>query len=85
MNILKKKGITNIIFTSTVTVYGNTKKLLIDENYKPKPMSVYDKHKHIVNLLLIYSRLLNIKTNILRLNNVYGKSMEIQNQKTEAL
>ena len=54
----KNTELTNIIFTSTVTVYGNTKKLLIDENYKPKPMSVYDKHKlYCENLLLYYSRL----------------------------
>lgn len=77
LNILKKNTkLTNIIFTSTVTVYGNTKKLLIDENYKPNPMSVYDKHKlYCENLLLYYSKLLNIKTNILRLSNVYGKSI----------
>ncbi len=76
LNILKyKKEITNIIFTSTVTVYGNTKQLLINEKYKPNPMSVYDKHKlYCENLLLRYSRFFNIKTNILRLSNVYGKS-----------
>ena len=38
-------------------------------------MSVYDTHKlYCENLLLHYSKLLNINTNILRLSNVYGKS-----------
>ena len=71
-----KKEITNIIFTSTVTVYGNTKNKKINESYKPNPISVYDKHKiYCENLLLSFSKRSNIKTTIFRLSNVYGYSL----------
>jgi len=71
-----KKEVTNIIFTSTVTVYGNTKNKKINENYKPNPISIYDKHKiYCENLLLSFSKRSNIKTTIFRLSNVYGYSL----------
>ena len=70
-----KSEITNIIYTSTVTVYGDTKNININENYLPNPMSVYDKHKLVCeNLLLTHSKFSQIRTNIFRLSNVYGKS-----------
>tara|TARA_B100001059_G_scaffold56775_1_gene51830 strand:+ start:10128 stop:11042 length:915 start_codon:yes stop_codon:yes gene_type:complete len=76
IDVLKsKQEITNIIYTSTVTVYGNTKNSEINENYTPKPLSVYDNHKLVCEkLLLDHSKLFNIRTNIFRLSNVYGES-----------
>lgn len=70
-----KQEITNIIYTSTVTVYGDTKNSQINENYPPKPQSVYDNHKLVCEkLLLDNSKLSKIRTNIFRLSNVYGES-----------
>jgi UDP-glucose 4-epimerase len=76
INVLEsKQEITNIIYTSTVTVYGNTQSSQINENYPPKPLSVYDKHKLVCEkLLLDHSKFSKIRTNIFRLSNVYGES-----------
>lgn len=75
-NYIKKNKISpNIIFTSTVTVYGNTKFNLIDENFKLNPQTEYDISKIFFEKLLLKLGIdCKIKTTILRLSNVIGLS-----------
>lgn len=64
-----------IIFTSTVTVYGNTKFKIVDENFKLNPQTEYDLSKILFEkLLLKLSISYKLKTTILRLSNVVGIS-----------
>ena len=80
-NIKNKKIFPNIIFTSTVTVYGNTKFNLVNENFKLNPQTEYDISKiFFEKLLLKLSISCNLKVIILRLSNVFGLS-EISRQK----
>lgn len=79
---IKKKNIfPNIVFTSTVTVYGNTKFNLVNEKFRLNPQTEYDINKiFFEKLLLKLSISCNLKTTILRLSNVFGLS-EISKQK----
>ena len=64
-----------IIFTSTVTVYGNTKFKIVKENFKLNPQTEYDLSKILFEkLLLKLSISCKLKTTILRLSNVIGFS-----------
>ncbi len=70
----KKKIKVSIIFTSTVTIYGLTKKnKIIDEDFKDNPSSNYDKSKNLIEKNFIkYSKSKLIKFVSLRLSNIYG-------------
>lgn len=73
-NYLKKKNISpNIVFTSTVTVYGNTKLNIVNESFKLNPQTEYDISKiFFEQLLQKLSINYNLKVTILRLSNVLG-------------
>ena len=75
-NFIKKKKIyPKIIFTSTVTVYGDTKFKIVNENFKLNPKTEYDLSKiFFEKLLLKLSITYELKTTILRLSNVVGLS-----------
>ena len=75
-NYLKRKKLSpHIIFTSTVTVYGNTKFNLVDEKFTLNPQAEYDLSKiFFEKLLLKLSISCDIKSTILRLSNVIGFS-----------
>ena len=70
----KKKLKVNIIFTSTVTIYGVTKKnQIVTENFKDKPCTNYDLAKNIIEKNFIkYSKSSTINFVSLRLSNIYG-------------
>ena len=74
-NYIKENKISpKIIFTSTVTVYGNTKLKIVNENFKLNPQTEYDLSKiFFEKLLLKLSISCKIKTTILRLSNVVRK------------
>jgi len=62
-----------LIFTSTVTVFGLTSDIPVDENHPESPTTIYDLHKLTAEKLLKYFNDLGIlKTICLRLSNVYG-------------
>jgi nucleoside-diphosphate-sugar epimerase len=62
-----------IIFTSTVTVFGLTSDIPVDETHPEAPTTIYDLHKLTAERLLKYFNDLGIlKTICLRLSNVYG-------------
>lgn len=63
----------SIIFSGTVTVFGLTQKLPVNELYSENPLTIYDLHKLIVERYLkYYSDNYGIKSVSLRLANVYG-------------
>lgn len=71
---LKKR--IKIIFASTGTVYGLSKKKLVTENDDTKPVTVYDKHKLLVENILKVNAQFNIIDSIsLRIQSVYGPSL----------
>jgi nucleoside-diphosphate-sugar epimerase len=71
---LKKK--IKIIFASTGTVYGLNKKKYVTEEDTPSPITVYDKHKLLVEKILKTYTSFNIIDSVsLRIQSVYGKSL----------
>tara|TARA_B100000989_G_C19508776_1_gene457839 strand:+ start:932 stop:1813 length:882 start_codon:yes stop_codon:yes gene_type:complete len=84
-HIKKNKIFPNIVFLSTVTVYGNTKLNLVNENFKLNPQTEYDISKiFFEKLVLKLSVSCNLKSTILRLSNVLGFS-EISKQKDRGI
>ena len=83
-NFLKKK--IKIIFTSTGTVFGLNKKKIISESIVPLPVTVYDKHKLLVEQILEMNTKLKIIDAVsLRVQNVYGKSITKSRDKTRGV
>lgn len=69
-----------IIFTSTVTVIGESSKLPSNETEAENPLSVYDINKLVAEKYLqVYYKNYNIKSCILRLSNVFGEYQKIDN------
>jgi UDP-glucose 4-epimerase len=63
----------SIVFSGTVTVYGLTNELPVNESCSENPLTIYDLHKLIVEKYLkYYSNNYGIKSVSLRLANVYG-------------
>ena len=72
-----KKIFVNFIFTSTVTIYGNTNsRKLINEKHKDNPKSNYDKAKlALENIFFEYEKKNNLNFVSLRLSNIYGVNL----------
>jgi nucleoside-diphosphate-sugar epimerase len=70
----RKRGLRpDIIFASTVTIYGTPSRLPVDETHPENPQTVYDLHKSMAEQYLKYFiRQGNVRGAILRLSNVYG-------------
>ena len=83
IDLAKKLNVKKIIYTSTMSVYGNVKvKRRIKENYQTKPTSIYGVSKLTSERIvksLCYER--KIKFTILRLFNVYGSYQDLSNMK----
>ena len=70
----KNTGVKNIIFSSSCSVYGNTRGS-VNENKKPNPKSYYAFTKYkSEEIIKKYSKKLNFKYGILRYFNVAGAS-----------
>lgn len=74
--VLNKKIKINLIFTSTVTIYGKTNsKIIVNEKLKDKPLSNYDKAKKMFeDIFFRYEKLNKINFVSLRLSNIYGSN-----------
>lgn len=71
---------TKIIFASTVTVIGNTRKIPVNEYENENPNSVYDINKLTAEKYLqMHYKNYGIKSCILRLSNVFGEYQKIDN------
>ena len=69
-----------IIFPSSRLVYGSPEYLPVDENHPISPQSIYAIHKYTVEqYYLLYSRMHNIDSIILRISNPYGPYQSFKN------
>ena len=73
------KDVKNIIFSSTCSVYGQTKKKIVSENTKIKPISYYGQTKYLSELTIKkFSKSNNFNYAILRYFNVAGSDEKLR-------
>lgn len=80
LNTMRQKGVSKILFISSGgTVYGQPEYIPIDEVHPTNPYVSYGITKlAIEKYLLMYQRLYNIRTIILRVSNPYGERQRIE-------
>ena len=70
---MRKKGVKELVFASSSSIYGEPEDIPVDENAPMRPVSVYGASKAACeNLIHAYSKLYEIKAVILRYANVIG-------------
>jgi UDP-glucose 4-epimerase len=73
LEAMRRKGVKEIVFASSSSVYGEPNETPVDENVPIKPVSVYGASKASCETLIhAYSKLYKIKAVILRYANVVG-------------
>jgi len=73
LEAMRKNDVERLVFASSSSVYGEPKKIPIDEDAPVRPVSVYGASKAACeNLMHAYSRLYGIKVVVLRYANVVG-------------
>lgn len=78
ISTLKKK--TKIIYLSTASIYGNQKKIPVNEKAKINILNKYDLLKYLSENILISSKNKFLNYQILRLSNVYGPNLSKKKQ-----
>ena len=79
LNTCLKNNLNKVIFSSTASVYGNSKRKKVSENSKLKPINPYAKSKlKIENFLIKNSKLKKFKYIILRYFNVAGADKKLR-------
>ena len=74
-----RNNLKKIIFSSTASVYGNTKNRKVSEDNKLKPINPYAQSKiKLENYLIKYSKIKNFKYIILRYFNVAGADKKLR-------
>jgi nucleoside-diphosphate-sugar epimerase len=69
-----------VVFSSTVTILGDSNKIPANEDEKENPLSIYEANKLAAEkYLLMYNKTYGLKTTILRLSNVFGERQKINN------
>ena len=82
LNLARDIGCKKFIYASTMSVYGDTKHLPVDESSTPNPKSFYGVGKLASeHYLKIYNQEFDIATAALRLFNVYGPGQNLTNMK----
>ena len=82
LNLARDIGCKKFIYASTMSVYGDTKHLPVDESLTPNPISFYGVGKLASeHYLKIYNQEFDIATAALRLFNVYGPGQNLTNMK----
>ena len=78
LNACNKKGIRNIIVSSSFSVYGRPEYLPVNENHPTRPMNYYALSKlHADFLFEFYSRVHKYNIIILRYDGIYGQGQSI--------
>ncbi|QBS37612.1 NAD-dependent epimerase/dehydratase family protein [Thermaerobacter sp. FW80] len=76
LNVLRAAvavGTRRVVFASSAAVYGNPRRLPVDEDHPLEPLSVYGRSKQTAEWLIQqYARGAGLEAVILRLGNVYG-------------
>lgn len=74
LNICEESGVKRFVFSSSSSVYGDTKQLPTSEETSLNPMSPYALHKLLgEQYCTLYSKLYDLETVSLRYFNVYGE------------
>ena len=82
LDLARNIGCKKFIYASTMSVYGDTKHLPVDESPSPNPKSFYGVGKLASeHYLKIYNQEFDIATAALRLFNVYGPGQNLTNMK----
>ena len=79
LSYAKKIKLKKFIFASSMSVYGNLKKIKAKENDKCKPLSNYGKHKLLAEKIIKMQQDINYV--IFRLFNVYGPGQNLKDLK----
>lgn len=78
LECMKDCGISNIVFSSTCAVYGNSKYVPLDENHPVSPTNPYSESKLMVEKALKwYSEIFGVKHLIFRYFNVFGADPDL--------
>jgi UDP-glucose 4-epimerase len=73
LEAMRKKGIKELVFASSSSVYGEPEEIPVDENAPIRPVSVYGASKAACEALIhAYTKLYGIKAVVLRYANVVG-------------
>jgi len=73
LEAMRRKGVKELVFASSSSVYGEPEEIPVDENAPIRPVSVYGASKAACEALIhAYSRLYGIKAIVLRYANVVG-------------
>lgn len=78
LELLKKYNIKNLVFSSSITVYGKPNLEIVDEKQKCNPISPYAKQKYECEKLIEkWQKETDSKAIILRLSNPIGANMDL--------
>ena len=80
LNFMKENNLKNILFTSSMAVYGDKKIKFVKETSKLKPKSNYGKNKFVAEEYIKFFCKYNIDYTILRLFSVYGPGQDLKNK-----
>jgi UDP-glucose 4-epimerase len=73
LEAVRKKGVKELVFASSSSVYGEPEEIPVDENAPIRPVSVYGASKAACEALIhAYTKLYGIKAVVLRYANVVG-------------
>ena len=73
LEAMRKKGVKELVFASSSSVYGEPEEIPVDENAPIRPVSVYGASKAACESLIhAYAKLYGIKAVVLRYANVVG-------------
>ena len=83
--VKNNKNKIKIIYLSSASIYGDKKKLPVNEKADIQITNIYDMLKILSEQILINSKISNLNYCILRLANVYGENISNLNQKNRQI
>jgi len=73
LEAMRKKGIKELVYASSSSIYGEPEEIPVDENAPIRPISVYGASKAVCEALIhAYTKLYGVKAVVLRYANLVG-------------